>query len=628
MGQGDEGEKPGISPTAPCLLIPKRTFVSVEHPCVIKNIDNALLTINVNTTLTKLVTTSQDDFSIPLVLRPTDPTCRPIYSQKVKVQSVILKITLPKKTGRRRRKGTNDAFHDDPTTQPQDSSQVESSELRSHSRLDNPHGILQSLRDNIGNYAVEIVGSVGQTHRFRDLSDFQYSSTHSPFMNKLKSTVLKYDYNGIKEFGFDPSMGVKRNEELFPPPTLTNQIIPFNYFYRQNPAIKISLDSTGQQTIVNTSAAIRILTPFIIFDAEGVPSCPPPLLPPIETLDPFLQKIILELKGLFEIRPIWTRRAIGNHLTDRNFIHKLKYGFQYVGYMFRSGPWRDAVIKFGVDPRSDPKYRIYQTLFYKIVEGEIPSRAGGRQQRPGSRVDLTQLPKERPNDPPSHLFDGKSVILDGKVWQVCDITDPLLKELLETSPPREPCDLKFDGWFENGLWSKVRVIMKAKILSIVAGHIPNDSDFAFIINLPNVIDESNRGMSLLPKGSSEAEIALAGEYRARALLGAYRDKALSLWNQDEDANSISSEDEARALDEDTNQTLRQSQEGGLFLMSDSNSGLSDEEDDDMETEDEIESEAGEDIDGGKNEGQVAGETENPDPDDQLMGEVDLGSGDE
>jgi hypothetical protein len=37
------------------------------------------------------------------------------------------------------------------------------------------------------------------------------------------------------------------------------------------------------------------------------------------------------------------------------------------------------------------------------------------------------------------MFDGKSVSVDSKVWQVCDITDPLLSSMLSTPDIREDC---------------------------------------------------------------------------------------------------------------------------------------------------------------------------------------------
>lgn len=166
---------------------------------------------------------------------------------------------------------------------------------------------------------------------------------------------------------------------------------------------------------------------------ETVPIGPRDDLEPIDTLEPLMQDLIQLLRQLLEERPIWTRRAINNRLIGpgREWSSVAKHVYQYAGYMFRSGPWRDAIVKFGVDPRSDPKYRIYQTMLYQIDEKEVEDMElpdpGGRKSGRKSKNRL------------SHLFDGKTAALDGKVWQVCDVVDPLLKSLLDTDNLRDEC---------------------------------------------------------------------------------------------------------------------------------------------------------------------------------------------
>jgi len=42
----------------------------------------------------------------------------------------------------------------------------------------------------------------------------------------------------------------------------------------------------------------------------------------------------------------------------------------------------------------------------------------------------------------SHLFDGETVSKDGKIWQVCDITEPFLKDVLATVNIRKECHVR------------------------------------------------------------------------------------------------------------------------------------------------------------------------------------------
>ncbi len=107
--------------------------------------------------------------------------------------------------------------------------------------------------------------------------------------------------------------------------------------------------------------------------------------------------------------------------------------YQYVGYMFSSGPWRDALVRYGVDPRTDPSFRIYQTMIFMLDTERRDSRARFNRTKPDRTRSEQVLRKE------SHLFDGVTVSKDGKIWQVCDISEPLLKDLLSTADLRKEC---------------------------------------------------------------------------------------------------------------------------------------------------------------------------------------------
>ncbi len=112
----------------------------------------------------------------PLYLRTVDPTCAPLLSNNTPSSNVLLKITVPKRTGRKRKRGSEEPYTLDAIATAQE--EVESHEngystsLRSHSRLDNPRDLLRSLRDNVGKYLIEPVGSIDQTHRYRGMYSF------------------------------------------------------------------------------------------------------------------------------------------------------------------------------------------------------------------------------------------------------------------------------------------------------------------------------------------------------------------------------------------------------------------------------------------------------------------------
>ena len=175
----------------------------------------------------------------------------------------------------------------------------------------------------------------------------------------------------------------------------------------------------------------------VVFNITVVPAAPSPDLPAIETLEPVLQRLIAAAQTLMQERPIFTRRALVNCIPGNEWAttgaNSAKLIYQYVGYMFSSGPWRDAVVRYGVDPRKDPSFRIYQTMMFMLENEPKDNRGRYSRTKPDSDRNEQVVNKE------SHLFDGTNVNKDGKVWQVCDITDPLMKSLLSTTNLRKEC---------------------------------------------------------------------------------------------------------------------------------------------------------------------------------------------
>lgn len=173
----------------------------------------------------------------------------------------------------------------------------------------------------------------------------------------------------------------------------------------------------------------------IPYDEPNIPSGPAGDLPPLASLEPAMQRLIESARLLLDEQPIWTRRALLNRVSSENLdlvgLNSAKYIYQYVGYFFDSGPWRDAIVKFGVDPRQDPSLRIYQTMMF-LLDKECHDQ--NRRKERKSRFGPSKLARKD-----THIFDGEKISLDGKVWQVCDIKDPLLKSILTTTDIREDC---------------------------------------------------------------------------------------------------------------------------------------------------------------------------------------------
>lgn len=109
-----------------------------------------------------------------MYIRHNDPACRPIMSTNMPCNNVLIKVTVPKRTGRKRKRGSQgpwleaeDPMSLDGAAQGAVGSDSLTDTLSSHSRLDKSNYILKSLQDNPDRYTVEPVGSIDQTHRYR-----------------------------------------------------------------------------------------------------------------------------------------------------------------------------------------------------------------------------------------------------------------------------------------------------------------------------------------------------------------------------------------------------------------------------------------------------------------------------
>lgn len=290
----------------------------------------------------------------------------------------------------------------------------------------------------------------------------------------------------VNKFELDKRVGTEHVGEIIPPPMFTNHSVPFNWGWEQNPHIFRETDElTGNKVLINHSANVSHTANYLPRDAPTIPTHGPAVMP----TEPALLSLIAALEELFADRPLWTRRGLMNRLGHLPSFYLLRNALPHIGYMFKGGPFRDAIIKYGIDPRSDPKYRKYQTMFYKMFSADDNKQAGDAWEdlRTTNRII-------RPGDilhADTHLFDGVNLTLDGKVWQVCDVSDPLLVHLIETAPIRETCDKAVDGWFTNGRLAKIKAVMKVKLIAIRTSKTVQNDDFKDALSVDDVHPNKN-----------------------------------------------------------------------------------------------------------------------------------------
>ncbi|KAE8361067.1 RNA polymerase III transcription factor IIIC subunit-domain-containing protein [Aspergillus caelatus] len=507
-------EQPGPR-TAPFYPIPSRRIVTVEHPAIIKNVDKAIDTLQGSTGISKILNPPKADTPAHLHLRPEDAMSRPVQSTSLPSNNILLKVTVPRRTGRKRKRGSDEPF----TGVPVSTLGPEFQPRRSAKEL------MRSLRDNVGRYQIEPVGLVNRTHVFRGMPDFVFSSTGSSFANRFREQILPFDYEKMKQFNLDMAKGISSHVDIIPPPSFSQGDIPFTYAYRQNQAVRQSIDSSGNITTVNTQKPTKVLTHLVSYDVPEVPSKPNENTPPLETQDATLRETVSIIRDLFDKRPAWTRRGLRNNLSTIEQRYALRHAIPYVGYIMRSGPWRDAIIKFGHDPRTSPDYRAYQTVMFRILPKEADVARDGYA---GRRHAVPRLNEPVPVDPSTdlksdtHIFKGQLPLpLDGRMWMFCDITDPLLRNIVfpeEEAPEfiRETCDTVSDGWYGSGTLAKLKLIMRHKILGLIEERIPDDQDFARILRFPDYATPENVNTAFTLDASvvSTKELTMATEIRA------------------------------------------------------------------------------------------------------------------
>lgn len=311
--------------------------------------------------------------------------------------------------------------------------------------------------------------------------------------------------------------------DLPAPPFFTSQTLPFSYSYSQNPFVReVVSGHDGAVRLINSTAANTVAGYLLAFDELPVPTAPPPGLAPI--VGRRRLGILEAMRQALVERPVWTRRALVNHMAAKMNLpfteNRLKQYFVHCCYQFKGGPWRDSLVRYGTDPRSDPSFRQYQTLLFKLhrhverkegyywhslvdaEEGAEELPADGEQQEEGVRKGWhVTTPLTTDTAPPAgavtqgdgvpitqrrdtHIFDGRNYCDDGKIWQVCDLHDPILRKLLADAPPRPTCERLGSGWYHQGTWAQARAIMKIRLLSIRFGRILDEASFAPTLAVP------------------------------------------------------------------------------------------------------------------------------------------------
>lgn len=138
------------------------------------------------------------------------------------------------------------------------------------------------------------------------------------------------------------------------------------------------------------------------------------------------------------------------------------------------------------DMKGDLPPRIYHDLWNKR---EPKMLSGGETNflSVSERSDTSRLSK-------SHIFDGLIITKETAAFQLCDIHDPMLKEMIEEGDLRETCDVsetlgwwcvlliavqpiqERDGWYSSHALERIKTVLRHKFFSLLQGYVATQEE--------------------------------------------------------------------------------------------------------------------------------------------------------
>merc|ERR1712013_886823 len=187
-------------------------------------------------------------------------------------------------------------------------------------------------------------------------------------------------------------------------------------------------------------------------------------------------KTIETVRKLFQERPIWSKLALSCHLNNIN-LDRLKKVIQYFSYYWLSGPWRTMWCRFGYDPRTDPKAKVYQMIDFRVRDSKeskvnyaelvpkrsyknyVPRNLQSRNVVSTCVLARSEEPSVRESDDlePYIFRPDKMLPCRNMMYQLCDLHDEKVQRIVrENDGAERECNEK-EGWFPVGTMNRVRV---------------------------------------------------------------------------------------------------------------------------------------------------------------------------
>lgn len=477
---------------------------AVELPLVVKNPDKAITMLGGKERVSKVLNSNNRGIDLltkeePLELRLRNNRFHhPIQSATNTREKILLKVSVPKKN------------------LPQDFQDMPLKDILKHNETQG------------GRYTMEPVGIINQTYSFKGMNDFQVNTKHNKVVNEINDNlvgVLNYDqlktYFDPKKFinndDFkDPGEYDNKDHQLPPPPVLSPIKYPFDYQYEKNPiSITVKDPKSGDLKVISKKATVKLHTFMVDFRDESFPERPSDeliknfellgqsnLTPSTYNYDLF--GCIRWLITLFDVKPIWLRKHIEDLVPD-DFRRVLKQALPYVTYIFKNGPWRFCNVKYGVNPKLNQKYWIYQSEYFRLSNISIKDVA----EISGEKVVSKTVALNNNND---LKISSELIFLGIKLpstvtFQIGDISDVDVAEIIEQAGSdmfRDTIDFQ-DGWVQKQVIEPIRRVVKYKLNQLVKNQLIDDVKVEKIKNAAYTDDNINDDDMEIDKDSEAGE---------------------------------------------------------------------------------------------------------------------------
>ncbi|KAI6164704.1 RNA polymerase III transcription factor IIIC subunit-domain-containing protein [Pisolithus thermaeus] len=450
--------------------LPATQFYSVEYPGYVQpsSVHLALRNLGGPSSLENAFKrgAAKNEGLLELNFQPGNPFAHPIPGDIVNTSNILFKVTK-----RRRRKADGDKSPD----------------------------------AFAGDYTLEAMGIILKSARFRSMADYQFQPDMSDPVAQLRVAMNRMDVDAVRRYTIsdekedyslplgesnrveiDPQLTdqtlCRSNLRLFPPPLFSRQGIPQNYNFKANPASMVATtadEDTGQERkrLINKGRWKGYGPATISFGDSNVPQNPSPGL--LQARSTIKQDLLDRVVNLLEQRPIWTRAALYNQFNSAEVreIHNSKVILPLACYMFQDGPWRDTLVRFSYDPRKDPAARFYQRVYFRNANHPMSRTSVVTRRQEGRSVaayisrSMEQEETAGIEQRKSHIFDGLTITKETAAFQLCDIVDPMLKEMIEREEDlRETCDER-DGWYSAHALERIKTVLRHKFFSLLQGYV-------------------------------------------------------------------------------------------------------------------------------------------------------------